>query len=349
MDPTDGAVARFASEHAGTAPSADDKVVQRLVGDLDSALEGCTDCWIHNALTVSLNPFLTVALTILIKRRCAIRWVAWSADISSLSRFVDGSCEATVSRVREIEDFVAWVAISRTRRGELNAALGVPAARIQVVNPPLDVLSWLDVGSQTRSIVGAVNLLPAGLVVVVPSKALPHKRLDRAVSMGAALAHAGHDARVLISAAPSPHDPRLSEAVVQRLRASIRLEGVEPVVVLLPDLLADIPTDRTIRELMQLCDVVFLPSIEEGFGMPVREAAALGVPIVCTDIPVFREVAGNAAAYFGEGWNDYQVASLVYTVASARRNPARQAALASVIRFRLDLEELLRTTAQPKV
>ena len=40
------------------------------------------------------------------------------------------------------------------------------------------------------------------------------------------------------------------------------------------------------------------PSVYEGFGLPVLEAMAAGAPVACSDIPVFREVAGDAARYF---------------------------------------------------
>jgi glycosyltransferase involved in cell wall biosynthesis len=41
-----------------------------------------------------------------------------------------------------------------------------------------------------------------------------------------------------------------------------------------------------------------MPSIYEGFGMPVAEAMAVGCPIVCSDIPPFREVIGGSAASY---------------------------------------------------
>jgi len=41
-----------------------------------------------------------------------------------------------------------------------------------------------------------------------------------------------------------------------------------------------------------------LPSHYEGFGMPVLEAMQHGAPVLLSDIPVFREVAGDAAVYF---------------------------------------------------
>lgn len=40
------------------------------------------------------------------------------------------------------------------------------------------------------------------------------------------------------------------------------------------------------------------PSTFEGFGMPVLEALAAGIPVACSDIPPLREIAGDAALYF---------------------------------------------------
>lgn len=39
-------------------------------------------------------------------------------------------------------------------------------------------------------------------------------------------------------------------------------------------------------------------SLDEGFGIPVADAMALGVPAVITDMPIFHEVAGEGALYF---------------------------------------------------
>jgi len=50
--------------------------------------------------------------------------------------------------------------------------------------------------------------------------------------------------------------------------------------------------------LYQQSSAFIFPSLYEGFGMPVLEAAASKVPIVASDIPVLREAAGSGALYF---------------------------------------------------
>jgi len=44
--------------------------------------------------------------------------------------------------------------------------------------------------------------------------------------------------------------------------------------------------------------LMIVPSLYEGFGIPIAEAFSYGTPLAVSDIPVFREVAGNNAAYF---------------------------------------------------
>lgn len=49
--------------------------------------------------------------------------------------------------------------------------------------------------------------------------------------------------------------------------------------------------------LMAACDLFTYLSLDEGFGLPLLEAMKCGVPVLASDIPVFREVAGEAVFY----------------------------------------------------
>ncbi|HZS93577.1 MAG TPA: glycosyltransferase, partial [Chloroflexota bacterium] len=55
---------------------------------------------------------------------------------------------------------------------------------------------------------------------------------------------------------------------------------------------------RTVSELYSLADVVVFPSNQEGFGVPVLEAGLARVPLVLSDIPIFREVSDGLATFF---------------------------------------------------
>lgn len=55
--------------------------------------------------------------------------------------------------------------------------------------------------------------------------------------------------------------------------------------------------DGAVRSLMQGAIALLFPSLAEGFGLPPCEAAALGIPVVASDLPVLRETSGEFPVY----------------------------------------------------
>lgn len=84
-----------------------------------------------------------------------------------------------------------------------------------------------------------------------------------------------------------PRDPRYPEAE-QRVQA-LGLQGMVT--------WAGYQTNQSLVKAYQDAAVVVLPSRYEGFGLPVVEAMACGTPMLCSDIPVLKEVGGTAAFY----------------------------------------------------
>src|SRR2546429_4284895 len=69
-------------------------------------------------------------------------------------------------------------------------------------------------------------------------------------------------------------------------------------------------SDVDLRSVVAGASVLVLPSREEGFGLPVLEAMACDVPVVCTDVPALREVSGGHATLVPFGDSEAMGAAL---------------------------------------
>ncbi|NQW21550.1 MAG: glycosyltransferase family 4 protein [Chloroflexi bacterium] len=62
-------------------------------------------------------------------------------------------------------------------------------------------------------------------------------------------------------------------------------------------------TDKELVNLYKKAALLLIPSHYEGFGIPIIEAMAIGLPVIASSIRVFQEVGGDAIVYFGEPSN----------------------------------------------
>ncbi len=56
-------------------------------------------------------------------------------------------------------------------------------------------------------------------------------------------------------------------------------------------------SDAKLAELLQNARALLFPSFVEGFGFPLVDAMAAGVPVICSDIPVFKELGKSYPSY----------------------------------------------------
>ena len=94
--------------------------------------------------------------------------------------------------------------------------------------------------------------------------------------------------------------------------------------------------DKDIPSLYQNALLYVFPSLYEGFGIPLIEAQYSECPVLCSDIPVFREVAGNGAEFCGTDAKSIS-AKMEYLINNpARRNELAQLGKINVKRFSIE-------------
>jgi glycosyltransferase involved in cell wall biosynthesis len=78
-------------------------------------------------------------------------------------------------------------------------------------------------------------------------------------------------------------------ATVERIRALAPVGSVE---------FHDGVSDQEYARILSTATALVSASLNEGFGLPLIEAMTGGTPVVVSDIPIFREIGGDAAVFF---------------------------------------------------
>lgn len=174
------------------------------------------------------------------------------------------------------------IAVSHSTADDLIRHLHVDPSRIDVVPngggvPPRPEIALPEEEIRRR------HTIPDGVPIVLCTAAKrPHKNLMRLL---AALARMGDRPVVVFTGYPTEHDDELL-ARASRLGVldHIRFTGWVP--------------DDELEGLYAAATCLVFPSLYEGFGLPVLEAMARGLPVACSDRSSLPEVAGNAALTF---------------------------------------------------
>jgi glycosyltransferase involved in cell wall biosynthesis len=247
------------------------------VGELERALEGATLVVVENVLSLPLNLPAAEVLTEVLERRLA------GGDTTVILHHHDfawqrANCAHLPESLPPKLPGAVHVTINEFSRHEL-AERGVEAVTVRNAFD-LDAPRGDRDGTRAALGVGASDLL-----VLQPTRAVPHKNIPAAVELCNALAGLLGD-RPVRYWLPGPAEDGYAAGLAEVLaRAEV------PVLRHHPSTLPVGPGAATMADAYAACDLVVFPSTGgEGFGLPVIEAVWAGRPLAVAGYPALDEI-----------------------------------------------------------
>jgi len=213
------------------------------------------------------------------------------------------------TRLELVRSAAALQVLSAAVGEDLVTRLGVAPQRVHVVGAAPDD-RFRPAPSHDAATEHAIRLLrSAGLArpyVLCPSGSHPRKNNERIVGAWSRLGDAVWDRQLVITG-------ELPESTAHHLRHLASQAAVaDPVVV------TGFVGDDDLVALYQGADLVCFPSLAEGFGLPVAEARACGVTVVCSDRPPLDELVAPENRFDPEDVDDI---ARVIAAALGRHDP----------------------------
>ena len=254
----------------------------------------------HNVLTMPYNLPLTMALHALADD--GLKIIGWNHDSPFFYASVDRHLHNGVWKIlKQYNSKITYITISKSRKKEFQKIYG-DGKLLKVISNGIDPIRFLRLDSNSARLIQNEGLLDCQLVMVQPSRLHPRKNIELSIQVLKALRDLNVDVKLLLTGAFDHHEEKTME-YYNRLRALSGALGVDDRLVIISQYKAKngraVAADRVImRDLYQISDLLFLPSKQEGFGIPVLEAGMIRLPIACSDIPPFRTIAGENVLYF---------------------------------------------------
>lgn len=272
----------------------------------------------HNFFTLHKNLVLTAAVHRLTQAGEGAPWIAWHHDFAWLRPQYQPELHPgdPWELLRRPWPGVPNVTVSQAQQLDLAGLYGVPGADITVISPGVEPLDFYRCSEKVAGLVNRWDLLKADCTFLLPARITRRKNIELGLQWLAAVREqSAWDARLVVTGPPGPHNPTNAAYLdhLLTLRTSLGLgeaahfvyeagESRETPLLL---------TDEEVANFYQIADALMFPSQQEGFGIPVLEAALAHLPIFATDLPPFRESVGDGAHLFSLEAPPQQVAQTI--------------------------------------
>jgi len=284
----------------------------KLAFELQSALTGVDVLIAHNVCSLNKNLALTAALYNLHTSKKLPRLILWHHDLAwTTPRYLPELHDGYPwDLLRTDWDNATHVVVSELRRQELAALMKIEPASIHVVPNGVDAERFYKLEWQTQLLLEGTSLLDAAPILLLPVRVTPRKNIELALHTLAELKKKFPHAALVVTGPLGPHNANnvtYFETLI-RLRAQL---GLERSVHFLAELVDSFLPDVVIADFFRVSDALFFPSREEGFGIPLIEAAFSHLPAFCADIPPLHELGLDDAIYFSPEADPVKIAGLL--------------------------------------
>ncbi len=283
-----------------------------LVIQLQTTLASVDILIAHNVCSLNKNLALTAALYQLHISKKLPRLILWHHDLAW-----------TTPRYQpELHDGYPWdllrtdwgetshVVVSHLRRRELSTLMKIQPDEIQIIPNGVDAARFYKLESQTQSLLEKTKLLDAAPILLLPVRVTPRKNIELALHTLAELRRQFANAALVVTGPLGPHnaDNHKYFEALSSLRAQL---GLQHSAHFLTELTDSFLPDEVIADFYRIVDALLFPSREEGFGIPLIEAAFSHLPAFCADIPPLRELGLNDAAFFSPDDDPAKISGMI--------------------------------------
>ena len=244
---------------------------------------------VHNLFTMPFNLAATQALSGFAEQ--GVRIVAWTHDLAAANPDYKIPSGRVFDLIRKRHAKVKYVTISDARATEFKEVTG---SEVDAIIPNgLDFTSACTITPEVTALVH--DDLDTSIILFYPTRIVERKNIAFALQIVRALRDLGVQVRLLISGALDPHNRSSTEyfAGLKQLAAELQIQTS---VTWVNDLF--FVNEAQLHSLYSVADGILFPSRQEGFGLPLLEAAAYRLPVFCSDIEPLKSIAPSGTLLF---------------------------------------------------
>jgi glycosyltransferase involved in cell wall biosynthesis len=259
-------------------------------------------CIIHNIPSMHFNFAATAAINELTNELKKVKFIFWLHDsILFRSEFKNEVESFPFSLLHYKNPKVIYVTPTRVRAtqfAQLNEKYRIQ--EMHVIPNGVDVEEYVKIDEVTKLLMKKIGLSFEDYILVTPVRVTPRKNIEFAIFVVDELKHLmdlSKTVKLLITGPPDHQARKMGVAYWDYLQELIARRNLQENVIFCYNVISQRREYEngeikkwSVADVYNIADLIFIPSKEEGFGLPVIEAGASRKPIFCSRIPSFQEL-----------------------------------------------------------